>query len=106
LGVVSRLVCDFRYASSERLAHARWTVYNGRMRLSILVASPFAVGLLVAACGDSSKTTEVGKSTFDLDPGAFVSPLDDSVPVASVFDHDLPFEFADTNGYLLSFWGE
>jgi murein DD-endopeptidase MepM/ murein hydrolase activator NlpD len=24
----------------------------------------------------------------------------------SVFDHDLPFEFADTNGYLVSFWGE
>ena len=26
-------------------------------------------------------------------------------PVNSVFDHDLPFEFEDTNGYLLSFWG-
>lgn len=38
--------------------------------------------------------------------GEFRSPLAQSVPVVSVFDHDLPFEFADTNGYLLSFWNE
>jgi murein DD-endopeptidase MepM/ murein hydrolase activator NlpD len=42
----------------------------------------------------------------DLDPAGFIPPLTDSVPVASVFDHDLPFEFSDTNGFLLSFWGE
>jgi murein DD-endopeptidase MepM/ murein hydrolase activator NlpD len=42
----------------------------------------------------------------DLDPTGFVSPFAGSFAVVSVFDHDLPFEFSDTNGYLLSFWGE
>src|SRR5690242_8518843 len=75
------------------------------MRFSVAPLVLFVAGWVVAGCGGDTPT-EITKGQFDLDPGAFVSPLDDSVPVASVFDHDLPFEFTDTNGYLLSFWGE
>jgi murein DD-endopeptidase MepM/ murein hydrolase activator NlpD len=75
-------------------------VANGIVR----AVSPGSAHVTAAANGMSGSL--VVTVPPDLDPTGFVSPLKDSVPVASVFDHDLPFEFSDTNGYLLSFWGE
>jgi murein DD-endopeptidase MepM/ murein hydrolase activator NlpD len=33
-------------------------------------------------------------------------PFDGEFALGNFFDHDLPFEFKDTNGYQLTFWGE
>jgi murein DD-endopeptidase MepM/ murein hydrolase activator NlpD len=33
-------------------------------------------------------------------------PFDGDFELSNLFDHDLPFEFRDENGYALTFWGE
>lgn len=37
---------------------------------------------------------------------AFTRPFAGSPPVTAYFDHDLPFEFQDSDGAQLTFWGE
>jgi murein DD-endopeptidase MepM/ murein hydrolase activator NlpD len=36
----------------------------------------------------------------------FAKPFVGEYPVAQFFDHDLPFQFRDDNGYQLTWWGE
>ncbi len=67
-----------------------------------------AVAAAIMGCGESSPTpppTPVA-SISDLPVGQFAAPFAGERAVASVFDHELPFQFSDNNGYLLSFWGE
>jgi hypothetical protein len=80
-----------------------------------LVARVSAAGTIVAGSPGQATITAAGTAgaaslsvrvASDLDAGAFRPPLAASVSVASPFDHDLPFEFSDNNGFLLSFWGE
>ena len=35
----------------------------------------------------------------------FQQPFAGDFPLANFFDHDLPFEFVDTNGFILTSWG-
>jgi len=60
---------------------------------------------LHAARGPTTATVAINVPT-DADTGAFRPPFAGSVSVSNVFDHNLPFEFSDNNGFLLSFWGE
>jgi len=36
----------------------------------------------------------------------FVRPFAGSYKLSNFFDHDLPFQFSDNNGYQLTYWGE
>ena len=36
----------------------------------------------------------------------FQKPFGGDFPLTNFFDHNLPFEFEDTNGFLLTWWGE
>jgi murein DD-endopeptidase MepM/ murein hydrolase activator NlpD len=71
------------------------------------VFQALAPGTTLVTASDGAATGSVVVRVADhVKLGTFISPLAQSVTVVSVFDHDLPFEFSDNNGYLLSFWGE
>jgi murein DD-endopeptidase MepM/ murein hydrolase activator NlpD len=79
---------------------------------SLAVPVPFVV---VDNCGDWSTFAGGGPDLFPVatnpaDPPAIpvlISPTGlSSMQTVNFFDHDLPFEFTDTNGYQLTYWGE
>jgi murein DD-endopeptidase MepM/ murein hydrolase activator NlpD len=60
----------------------------------------------VTATRDGARGSVFVRVADDVVLGSFRSPLAVGVSESNVFDHDLPFEFSDRNGYLLSYWGE
>ena len=65
-------------------------------------AIPCAVAVLVA-CGESlAPITGVQPTVAPF----MVRPFEGEFPVVSVFDHDLPISWDDTNGRVLAWWGE
>jgi murein DD-endopeptidase MepM/ murein hydrolase activator NlpD len=81
------------------------------MRMIKQLAALLSLGALVTAtaCDSSSEpapTMTPPEPATSVEPLGFAPPFSGKFAVVSVFDHDLPFEFSDTNGFLLSYWGE
>ena len=61
---------------------------------------------MVVGCGGGNTGSDTPPAAKSRDVPYFQKPFAGDFPLANFFDHNVPKEFADTNGTFVTYWGE